>query len=82
MPIQVKEETVMALTYSEYVLDEYNVEKISAELQAYVNDLKLDKQSVQRLRLTVEDLLLNIMEGCGKGIRLSVSIGRRFGRHI
>lgn len=72
----------MALTYKEYDLNESSVEEISADLQVYLTNLNQDRRNIQRLRLTVEELLLNIMEGCGKGIRLSVSIGRRFGRYL
>ena len=70
----------MALTYKDYFLNENSVEEVSADLQAYLNKLNLERRNIQRLRLTVEALLLNIMEGCGKKIGLSVSIDRRFGR--
>ena len=72
----------MALTYKEYDLNESSVEEISADLQAYLTNLNLDRRNIQRFRLTVEELLLNILKGCGKGIRLSVGFGNRFGRYL
>ena len=51
-------------------------------MQSYLTGLKLERGIIQRIRLTVEELLLNIMKGCGKGIRLSQGIGKRFGRHL
>lgn len=72
----------MALTYKEYDLNELSIEEISARLLSYLDDLKLEKKDIGRLRLMTEELLLNIMEGCGKGICLSFGIGKRFGRHI
>ena len=72
----------MAMTYREYDLNEHSIDAISAELQTQLDGLKLERRDIQRIRLTVEALLLNIMEGCGKGIRLSLGIGKRFGRQV
>ena len=72
----------MRLTYQEYVLDEAAVDTISDDVQKYLKKLNTEKRAVQRIRLTVEELLLNILERCGSGMTISVGLGRQFGRHV
>ena len=50
----------MALVYKEYTLDGAAVEEISAALQEHLAALGLERSSVHRLRLTAEELLLNL----------------------
>ena len=72
----------MGLSIKEYILDEAAVEAISTDLQAYLQKLGADRKDIQRLRLSVEETLLNIMEGCGGGLRISVGIGKQLGQHV
>ena len=72
----------MALTYKEYSLSKNSIEAISAELQAYLNNLNMERQNIQRIRLTVEEILLNIMEHCEEGTGISFGVGRRFGKYL
>ena len=72
----------MALRFSEYELNEHSIEAISASLQGYLSDQHMDGRNIQRLRLTVEELLLNVMTGLGRGIPVSVGMGKQFGRHL
>lgn len=72
----------MALIYKEYTLNDIAVETISADLQNYLNRRRMERRDVQRVRLTVEELLLNILEHCGKNIQISAGIGKQFGRHL
>ena len=72
----------MGLNTKEYILDEAAVEAVSVDLQAYLQGLGVDRKSILRLRLSVEEMLLNIMEGCGGGLHISVGIGRQFGQHV
>ena len=58
------------------------MKEISADLQSYLNDIKLERKNILRIRLTVEEILLNIMEHWGTEIKVSFGIGRRFGRQI
>ena len=67
----------MALSYTNYTLDEAAVEAVSAAVQAYLEKLGTERRGMLRLRLTVEELLLNILDGCGRGIPLSVGLGRQ-----
>ncbi|MBR4703706.1 MAG: dicarboxylate/amino acid:cation symporter [Oscillospiraceae bacterium] len=72
----------MALVYQEYTLDRAAVEEISAALQAHLAALGLERNSVHRLRLTAEELLLNLMSSREEGSRVSVGLGRQFGRQL
>ena len=72
----------MALIYKEYTLNELAVEEISADVQNYLNRQRTERRNVQRVRLTIEELLLNILECCDKGMQISVGIGKQFGRHL
>lgn len=51
----------MALVDQEYPINEAAVEAISAQVQAYLTKLNKERRDIQRIRLTVEELLLNIM---------------------
>lgn len=72
----------MSLIYTKYALDEAAVETVSAAVQAYLHELGTERRSVQRIRLTVEELLLNILDGCGRGAEVSVGLGKQAGRHV
>ena len=63
-------------------LDEKAVEEISNDLQIFLNQLNMECRNILRIRLTVEELLLNIIEGCGKGLAVSVSFGKYWGRQV
>ncbi len=60
----------MRLTYREYILDEVAVDTISDDVQKYLKKLNTEARTVQRIRLTVEELLLNILERCGSRDRV------------
>ena len=70
------------MTYKEYTLSGAAVDEISVGVQSYLNEIRMDKRNVQRVRLTVEELLLNIKEGSDKNIKITVGLGKQFGRHI
>ena len=72
----------MRLTYKEYTLNEAAVDAVSADVQDYLNKLNTESRSVQRIRLTVEELLLNLQAHYGNGMKISVGLGKQFGRHI
>ncbi len=72
----------MRLLFKEYTLNEAAVDAISADAQDYLNKLNAERRSVQKIRLTVEEILLNIMEHYGKGMTISVGFGKQFGRHM
>lgn len=55
---------------------------ISSDLQDYLNNLNTEKRSVQRFRLTIEEILLNILTHFGNNTKISVGIGKHFGQHI
>lgn len=72
----------MRLIYKKYTLNGSAVDAISAGVQDYLKKLNAETSRIQRIRLTVEELLLNIMEHCGEGQEISVGLGKQFGRHI
>ena len=71
----------MRLIYKDYILNEAAVDEISAGVQEYLKKLNCEKRAFHRIRLTVEELLLNILERCGSGLKISVGLGKQFGRH-
>ena len=72
----------MFLTYKEYFLNEENIDVISAELQTYLKRLNLESRNIQRIRLTVEEMLLSLLANGNRPEKLGVFLGRQFGRHI
>ena len=72
----------MSLNYKEFALDEARVEEVSLLVQDYLNAQKMERRSVQRIRLTAEELLLNILSHSGRGVRVSIGLGKQFGRQM
>lgn len=72
----------MSLVYREYTLNKAAVDAASADVQDYLNRQRMESRSVQRVRLTVEELLLNLLAHCGSGMKFSIGLGRQFGRHM
>ena len=70
------------MKYKEEILNEDAVDEISADVQTYLNGLGAESRNIQRIRLTAEEVLLNIIEHYGKDKRISVGIGKQFGRHM
>lgn len=72
----------MRLTYKEHSLNRATIDTISSDVQDYLKTINTNSRGVQRIRLTIEELLLNIMERCGEGKTIRVGLGKQFGRHI
>ena len=72
----------MKLIYKEYILNEVTIDQVSADVQDYLNNRHTERHSVQRIRLTVEELLLNLLAHFGSGMMISVGLGKQFGRHM
>lgn len=72
----------MGLAYKEYSLNEGVIDTVSADVQDYLNRLGAESRSIQRSRLTVEEILLNILAHCGSGMKIYVCCGKQFGRHM
>lgn len=72
----------MALHTKEYTLDAAAVEAVSTELQAYLKKLGVDRLNVHRLRLSVEEILLNVMANCSENTRIRIGIGKQYGQHV
>ena len=72
----------MRMQYKEYSLSEAAVDTVSAAVQDYLCKQNLERHSVQRIRLTVEELLLNLLAHCGKNMKFSIGLGKQFGRKM
>ena len=67
----------MSLIYQEFTLNEAAIDTVSATVQDYLNQLNLESRSVHRIRLTVEELLLNVLEHYGSGLKINVGLGKQ-----
>ena len=72
----------MKLLYKEYILNEAAVDTVSADVQDYLNKQHTERRNVQRIRLTVEEILLNLLAHFGSGMKFSIGLGKQFGRHM
>ena len=72
----------MAMKSKTYPVDRNTVDTVSAEIQDYLNQLGVERRNIQRIRLTVEEILLNILENHDSPREISIMIGKQFGHHI
>lgn len=72
----------MAIKYERLALDEAAVERISESVRDYLAAQGMERRNVLRIRLTVEELLLNVMAGCGRNVSVNWGMGRRLGRQV
>ena len=72
----------MKMVYNDYTLSSSAVDAISSDVQSYLGRHKVKQSNLQRIRLTVEELLLNLLEHFGEGFMISVGIGKQFGRQV
>ena len=72
----------MTQIYKEFALDADKVEEASSWVQDYLNAQKMERRNIQRIRLTAEELLLNILSHCGSGVQVSIGLGKQFGRQM
>ena len=72
----------MSVAFTEYTLNEETIDVISSALQDYMHNQNMEPRQTVRLRITIEEMLLNIIAGLGKGITVSAGLGKQFGRHV
>lgn len=72
----------MAYYFKQYDLTNASIDRISGAVQDYMVHIGAERLTVQRVRLTVEELLLHIREHEGEGTRVHVTVGKRFGQHV
>ncbi len=64
----------------EYVLNADGIDQISMDLQQVLTDQGLDRREALRIRLTIEELMLRVMEfNRGEPVPAVLTVGRRFG---
>ena len=71
----------MALSFKEYSLSEAGIETASTDLQTFLAGQNMEDRSIQRFRLAVEELLLNLLKK-NAGMKIDIGLGRRFGRTV
>lgn len=72
----------MKMVYKDYTLSEAAVDAVSSDVQDYIGGLNAKNLNIQRIRLTVEELILNLLAHYGKGFKISAGFGKQFGRHV
>ena len=70
------------LTYHEYDLDRSAVDEISTAVQEYLNTNETDGRSILKIRFTIEEILLRIMQESNAPVHVSIGMGKRFGRYL
>ena len=70
----------MPLKYQTYILDEKTIDEFSRKLQDYLLNMHMENNSIQRIRLTVEELLLNIHNAAYE--QIEIGLGKHFGRYV
>ena len=63
-----------------YILDNKTIDEISEETEKFLNDIKMEGKNLLRIRLLVEDLLLEWQEKFGREAECQIKMGKRFGR--
>lgn len=72
----------MRMEWTQHALTEEAVDQISERVQQACERLGRDGREKQRIRLTVEELLLRVREHSGESIRVNVGIGKRLGKQV
>ena len=81
-PVFVQQKGCIQMKFQQYDLRGESIEAVSGSLQAYLKDIGTERLNLQRIRLTVEELLLRVQKHYGGETLVSVGIGRHFGRHF
>ena len=64
----------------EYLLNADGLDQIAAVLQEVLSDQGLERREALRIRLTMEELLLRVMEAQGEDpVTVTLSMKKRFG---
>ena len=70
------------IIWQQYALNEKSVDSISLSVQTYLERLGTERRNIQRIRLTIEELILRIIEGTEDINSITVGIGKSFGHHV
>ena len=70
----------MSVNYKTYILNEKTIDDLSCLLQEHLSNLHVERSSVLRIRIIVEELLLNIMEAGFE--QIEIGMGKQFGRQV
>lgn len=70
----------MKTTEKEYILDPAGVDAISEDCRAFMTACGVQRESVLRVRLTAEELLIRVMEHYEAPLSVTLRLGRRLGR--
>ena len=63
-----------------YLMDNMAIDEISEEIEKFLNGIKMEGKNCLRIRLLIEDLLLEWQEKFGRETECQLKMGKRFGR--
>lgn len=72
----------MSTSYKGYELNSETIEEILQETEKYCSQLNTEQRQILRVRLTLDELLLTLMEHYGNGASVSIVSGKYRGRQI
>ncbi|MBO4913870.1 MAG: hypothetical protein J5449_01570, partial [Oscillospiraceae bacterium] len=72
----------MSLKTREYALNRAGIPSLTEDLHSFLDSQKIQRQNALRMCLTLEELLLRIIDHGGAPDSCTLSVGRRFGRPI
>ena len=72
----------MSTSYKGYELNSETIEEILQETEKYCSQLNTEQRQILRVRLTLDELLLTLMEHYGNGASVSIGAGNYRGRQI
>lgn len=78
---QMKGKMSVAFTYIPYDLSNQSIDAVSEKVQEYLTNLGTERLTLQRIRLTIEEMLFRLQQHAGEDTQIHVAVGKRFGRH-
>ena len=71
----------MPLQWKSYELNEQAVDDISESIGRFLDNEEIERRNAVRIRLTMEELMLRIIDAKGNAFPVSFGMGRQYGKH-
>ena len=72
----------MPLQWKNYELNEQAVDDISESIRQFLDDEGIERRNAVRIRLTMEEIMLRIIDAKGNAFPVSFGMGKPFGKHV
>ena len=72
----------MPLQWKNYELNEQAVDDISESIRQFLDDEGIERRNAVRIRLTMEEIMLRIIDAKGNAFPVSFGMGKQFGKHV